>query len=254
MAADLNRAHMGRIVDYWLGGQHNYSIDREAAARTEAVYPAVPRLHREHRKFMKRAIAYLIWNQDIHHFIDFGSALPTCGNVHEAALEYDPDAVVIYSDNDPEMVQYGQEILEKAGLPNVRYEWADASRPEELLNSSVVRELLGDERRVCFGLTALPHLLSDEELARTTSQLYAWAAKGSHLITSFANEKFKQVDELQQLTRGIADAYYRSITQTLKLIEPWQVTEHGITYIYWPETTEPTDVLGTAHHVFLARK
>ena len=141
MPPDLSRPHLARIVDFWLGGDHNFSIDREAVERTGSIGHLMRDMHRQHRDFMRRGIAYMIYNQDIHHFIDFGSALPTCGNIHEIALDYDPDAVVIYSDIDPEVVEYGREILEKAGLSNVRYEWADAQHPEELLNSATVREL-----------------------------------------------------------------------------------------------------------------
>ncbi len=254
MPPDLTRAHRARVLDYWLGGQHNFSVDREAAQRAGVAFTLMQDVHREQRKFLKRAIAYLIWNQDIHHFVGFGSALPTCGNIHEIALEYDPRATVVYSDIDREVVEYGQEILQAEGQRNVRYEWADAAHPEGLLEAAPVQELLGGERRVGFVFPSLSPLLLDDELSWTARRLYDWAAQGSHLILSFLNERWLEDEKLARMKFAVDRPYFRAAARTLELIEPWRVTEHGVAHINWPEEEAPPGPIGVGENVLLALK
>jgi hypothetical protein len=80
-------------------------------------------------------------------FIDFASGLPTVDHIHQVAPA---GTKVIYSDVDPVTVAYGQELIKDN--PNVRYIACPAQKPEELLNSPMVTQLFGKERKVAIGL------------------------------------------------------------------------------------------------------
>ena len=62
--------------------------------------PEVPILARENRKFLGRAVQFLTGEAGIRQFLDLGTGLPTRGNVHQVAQNVNPDATVIYVDND----------------------------------------------------------------------------------------------------------------------------------------------------------
>jgi hypothetical protein len=51
------------------------------------------------RQFMIRAARFLC-DAGIRQFLDIGAGLPTSPNVHEIAQQADPDARVVYVDND----------------------------------------------------------------------------------------------------------------------------------------------------------
>src|SRR6478752_152162 len=101
-----DRPSAARIYDYYLGGSHNFAVDR---------WPQLPQIMRENRSFLNRAIRYLV-GQGITQFLDLGSGIPTVGNVHEVARSADPDARVVYVDTDPVAVTLSRSLL--AGVPN----------------------------------------------------------------------------------------------------------------------------------------
>jgi hypothetical protein len=212
-------------------------VDRQVAHQVEAVLPDVREFQRRHREFLKRAVIFLVKEKGLKGFIDFGSGLPTCGNIHEVALALDLSARVVYSDISPTTVAYGREIVAITNPDNVRYEQCDAAHPETLLASTAVREMLGEERRVAIGFSLLPHLLTDDDLTHALKTLYEWAEEGSHIIFSFANEKILQYPTLLQLLKGRGDYFPRSKDEFLALLGGWRVTKQSIV----PATTWPKD-------------
>lgn len=254
--ADLDRPHVARIVDYWLGGSHHYSIDRETAKLIEQDVPDMPVFQRAHRKFLKRAYAYLILAQQLDKFVDFGSGLPTQGNVHEIALDFDPDAKVIYSDNDPEVVRYGQEIIAASCPEQTRYVYCDAAHPEELLESEVITRFLEGERRVGIGFSNLPHLIPNADLSSAFRTIYEWVAPGSHMVVSWGTDevhKYPRVFEVQD--RYGTTRWYRPDAEILELLGPWDATEHGVAYsALWPKQREPSRAFLHIHRCLIAYK
>src|SRR5919109_4867299 len=90
---------IARVYDHWLGGKDNYEIDREEATRLEEHLPDLPRIARENRAFLRRAVRYLA-EQGIDQFLDLGAGLPTADNTHQIAQRVIPAARVAYVDND----------------------------------------------------------------------------------------------------------------------------------------------------------
>lgn len=255
MTIHLSKPDGGRVVDYWLGGHNNFLVDRLVAHQVEAILPDVPEFQCRHREFLKRAVAFLVKQKGLNRFIDFGSGLPTCGNVHEIALALDSSARVVYSDISPTTVAYGREILAITNPDNVRHEQCDAGHPEELLTSTAVEEMLGEERRVGIGFSHLPHLLTDDDLAHALKALYEWAEEGSYIMFSFMNEKIRDHPALFRVMTGPGKLFPRSKDEFLALLGRWRVTEHGITLgTAWPEDGPVTGITDACSYACLAYK
>lgn len=255
MKIDLLKPDGGRVVDYWLGGHHNFLIDRLVARQVKAVLPDVAEFQRRHREFLKRALTFLVEEKNLHSFIAFGSGLPTCGNIHEVVLALDPSAKVVYTDISPSTVGYGREILAITNPDNVRYEECNAGHPEPFLASAALAETLGEKRRVGIGFSHLSHLLTDDDLAHGLKTLYEWAEEGSHIIFSFINEEIHQHPALFRVLKGRGEIFPRSKDEFLALLGRWRVTEHGITTgTAWPEDGPVAGITDTCSYACLAYK
>jgi S-adenosyl methyltransferase len=88
-----------RMYDYYLGGKDNFPADCEAAELALSVVPFGREVARVNRQFLVRAVMFMARN-GIDQFIDLGTGLPTRPSVHEVARSVQPDARVLYVDND----------------------------------------------------------------------------------------------------------------------------------------------------------
>ncbi len=229
---DLTRPNEGRIMDCWLGGTHNFEIDRLAAERFAQYLPPVVHEVKEERKQLIRVVTYMVKEKGLRHFLDFGSGLPTCGNTHEIALAIETTVKVIYSDLDRVTVAYGQQILRDN--PHVRYLWCDAADVRTVLQSTELQELFGGERRGGIVFMGLGHLLPDEALAGALHTLYDWAGEGSHLLyTDTSGETWHTEPILIAANKlgaqsGLKKYYHRTKEELLRRLSPWKLTEHGV--------------------------
>src|SRR5262249_34554252 len=105
---DPNVPSPARLYDFYLGGRHNFPADRAAAKRIITALPDLPDAAWANRSFHQRAARWLA-EQGIRQFIDIGSGLPTVGNTHEIVQAVDPDARVVYVDNDPMVALFSAE-------------------------------------------------------------------------------------------------------------------------------------------------
>ncbi len=224
MKIDLTKPNSGRVMDYWLGGKHNFEIDRTAARKQIELVPEINwrQQYLIHRRFVQRTTRYM-WQQGLDKFLDFGSGLPTMGNVHEVV----PQAKVLYTDNDDVTIAYGRDIL--GNNPNTRYEYCDIRHPEEILESSILKEFFGPGRRLAFAATAMPHFLDDEGAARFFQVLYEWADEGSYLATSHGGRAIEKLPSYKETFAKMGvRVWYREPDEILALLGDWKVTEHGI--------------------------
>ncbi len=228
---DLTRPNLARMFDYWLGGTHNYDIDRLLADDVGTRFPEVVKEVREGREGLRRVLTYMVKDLDIDSIMDFGAGLPTCNNTHQVVLSINPQARVVYSDIDPVTVAQGRELIRN--LPNVIYLQCDAAYPEVVLQAPEVEELLNGERRVGIVFMALAHLMTAETFGRACRTLYAWAAPGSHMYLVWAGgEQWYTHPRLLELKAAYQrfghKAYFHSVEEIIDLISPWKVTEHGV--------------------------
>ena len=96
---DPTQPNIARAYDYLLGGKDHFPPDRELAGRLVALYPGVRQMVRENRRFLVRALDYVL-AQSITQYVDLGAGLPTSPAVHEIVRRHDVKADVVYVDND----------------------------------------------------------------------------------------------------------------------------------------------------------
>jgi hypothetical protein len=181
---DVDRPAVARVYDYYLGGLHNFAVDREFAARVLQAMPDLPTHAQENRAFLRRAVRFLT-AQGINQFVDLGSGIPTVGNVHEVAQRADPGARVVYVDWDPVAVAHSRAILD--GNDRARVIAADLRQPTQVLDDPDLRQLIDLDRPVAVLLVSVLHFVPDDDRPQEIVAEFAKAiAPGSHVVISHA--------------------------------------------------------------------
>jgi O-methyltransferase involved in polyketide biosynthesis len=153
-----------------------------------------------------------------HHILDFGSGLPTQGNIHEIASQ----AHIMYSDRDPVVVAYAQDLLQTT--PTVQYIHGDARDPQPILAAATT--FFGSERRVAIGCIGLAYFLDDAALSGLMQALYDWAAPGSSMALTQSYAEIITSDNhatLAAFKRSGAEMFLRNAAEISAKVAPWQV-------------------------------
>jgi hypothetical protein len=170
------------MYDYFLGGSHNFAVDREAAGAIERIYPGMAGAARANRSFLRRAVRYLC-AEGIDQFLDLGSGIPTVGNVHEIAQHINPRARVAYVDIEPVAVAHSIALL--ADDPLAMAVQGDLRDPDAVLNAPEVRDLLDFSRPIGVLLAAALHFVPDTDNPHAAVARYLDAVvPGSYLAIS----------------------------------------------------------------------
>jgi O-methyltransferase involved in polyketide biosynthesis len=197
------RPNIARIYDYYLGGKDHFEVDRSVAARLAEVQPLVVSGVRANRAFVRRATAFLA-ELGIAQFIELGSGLPTGDNVHAVAQRVNPDARVVYVDNDPIVLVHGRALL--ADTHRTVVVEGDIREPERILADRQVRGLIDVEQPVAVLLAAVLHFVTDaEDPGRTVRAFQAVMAPGSALVVSHVVDDGD--DMVSAATRESASVY-----------------------------------------------
>ncbi|HEX6289558.1 MAG TPA: SAM-dependent methyltransferase [Herpetosiphonaceae bacterium] len=215
-----------RIYNYTLGGTHNFPADRAAAEYMFSLVPSTPKWVRMLRDFLQQA-ARQLWDEGFTHFIDFASGLPTDDHIHHVL----PDAKIVYSDLDPYTYAQAQQMV--GHLPNVLYLNHDIREARSLLESPQVRDFLGGERRVAFGLNGITVFLSPDEIRRLFHDLYDWAAPGSKLYITYETKApglmTPRMEQFLDMFRQAGSPFWLySLEESIALSEPWQLPPNGL--------------------------
>jgi SAM-dependent methyltransferase len=181
---DYDRPSAARVYDYYLGGSHNFAVDRAMARQAIAMWPELPQIMQANRAFLRRAVEFLV-ARGVRQFLDVGSGIPTVGNVHEVAQAAAPEARVVYVDIDPVAVVHSREILAGNELTAVVH--ADFLDVEAVLGSDEVARLLDLSQPVGVLLVALLHFVPPEaDPAAVIGRYREAVAPGSYLVVSHA--------------------------------------------------------------------
>lgn len=180
---DVPKLTPARLDDYYLGGQNNLQIDRDAAKRLLAVVPELPDTAWAARGFHQRAVIWLAGEQGIRQFIDIGFGLPTHNNTHEAAQKVVPDARVLYVDNDPTVLARAKAPL--GGEGTTRVITADLREPGTILDHPQTRTLIDFSEPVGLLMTGLLQFVSDRsDPWDLVARVVGVVASGSYLVLS----------------------------------------------------------------------
>ncbi len=244
---DTTRPSAARMYDYYLGGFHNFEVDRQAADQLLEIYPQVRDSAVANRAFLRRAVEFMV-SQGIDQFLDLGSGIPTVGNVHEVAQAANPEARVVYVDIDPIAVAHGRAILE--GNERATVIQADARDVESILNHPDTQRLLDFSKPVGFLAVGFFYFIDDEGVRHILDMFNQLAVSGSYLALShlsdddeivtndairMAIEKGKEI-----YARSPSPLYWRKKQEIEAMFEGWKLVEPGLVFVpLWrPESDE----------------
>ncbi|MFG3197311.1 SAM-dependent methyltransferase [Streptomyces sp. NPDC048208] len=248
---DISVPSVSRMYDYYLGGSHNFEVDREAARKAMEFLPGLPRIMQANRAFLRRAVRFAA-EQGIDQFLDIGSGIPTFGNVHEIAQTARPGARVVYVDHDPVAVAHSQAVL--AGNADAAVVAADLRKPQEILTSPEAARLIDLDRPVALLLVAVLHFLEDaDDPHRAVAELRTALAPGSLLILTHAS--FEGIPLPEERAEGAVDVYrdirnplvMRSREEIARFFDGFELVEPGLVHPpQWRPEAAPEDEDGFA--------
>jgi hypothetical protein len=231
VTVEPDQASPARVYDWFLGGSHNFAIDREVAQRALQLAPEIPEIARANRHFLRRAVV-AVAELGVDQFLDLGSGIPTVGNVHEVARMVNPAARVAYIDIDTVAVEHSRSIL--GDDPNSYVLRANLLEPPAVLGDEGVRGLLDLSRPVCLLMVAVGHFIADSAALGKAVAAYRDALPaGSYFVLSHGTQA-KPTDEgvkIQAMyARGGMATVSRSPDEIAALLTGWEPIEPGIVY------------------------
>jgi hypothetical protein len=262
---DPTRPSPARMYDYFLGGTHNFAVDRETAEKLAATARDALDAVWSNRGFHGRAAVWLA-RQGVRQFIDIGSGLPTQNNTHEAARKVVPDTRVVYADNDPMVAAYAGPLLADDGSTAVIT--ADLRDPDAVLGAAELTGLIDFAEPVGLLMTAVVHFVADESDPWSLIARYmAAVAPGSYLALSHLTDDKIPPDAAQALRDAFASSLWtihlRPRTDVerffdgLELVPPYEGAPPELTYVglWGAEDTELADSDGSrAFYCGVARR
>ena len=195
---DTTVAHPARRYNYYLGGTDNFEADRISGDAGLAAFPTVKISVTENRRFLRRAVTYLVEEAGIRQFLDIGTGIPAANNVHEVAQSIAPDARVVYVDNDPIVLAHARRLLSKENGGATTYIHADLRDPKAILDNSLLRETLDLSRPVALMMVAVLHFIEDSEAYECVAKLAGALAPGSYLAMSHGTRDFMSQEERER--------------------------------------------------------
>ncbi|ATL32443.1 SAM-dependent methyltransferase [Streptomyces formicae] len=246
LSIDISMPSVSRIYDYYLGGSHNFEVDREAARKAMEFMPGLPKIMQANRAFMRRAVRHAV-GEGITQFLDIGSGIPTFGNVHEVARQASEDARVVYVDHDPVAVAHSKAVLE--GDERCAVLAGDLRKPRDILGSSEVGSVLDLERPVALLLVAVLHFVEDAyDPYAAVAELRDTLAPGSLIVVTHASYEGIPVPAEQA---GHTVGVYKDIRNPLimrsrdeiaRFFEGYDMVEPGLVPMpHWRPDTAPEE-------------
>ncbi|WP_354643327.1 SAM-dependent methyltransferase [Kitasatospora camelliae] len=238
---DLEKPNAARVYDYYLGGSHNFEVDREMARRAVELWPELPQIMRANRAFLRRSVQYLA-ERGFTRFLDIGSGIPTFGPVHDAARAVRPESRVVYVDHDPVAVAHSRLILD--GDPLSSTVLADLRDVDGLLADPDVAALLEPGEPVAVLLVAVLHFVDDrDEPEKVVARLRDALPPGSALVLSHASLEgaAEQAGPHQELYRRTPTPLtMRDRDRITGLFDGFDLVEPGLVYLpeWHPESPE----------------
>jgi len=202
----VDRPHPARVYDYLLGGKDNFAADRAAAEAGLRANPNSRIPPRENRAFLSRVVRYLAGEARISQFLDIGTGIPTSPNVHEIAQEIEPQARIVYVDNDPIVLTQARALLTTGPGGETAYIDADLRDIDAVLGSADLRKTLDLSQPVALLLIAVMHFIPDDDDPwALAARLLAALPSGSFLALSHLTGDFDPA-----AWEGVVAVYRRS--------------------------------------------
>jgi hypothetical protein len=229
-AVNVSVPNAARMYDHYLGGHNNFPVDRATAEHVLRIAPWIRTSALENRAFLGRAVRYLAQEAGIRQFVDIGTGLPAQGQVHEVAHTIDPEARVVYADNDPIVLGQGRAML--ARTDNATIIRADLRQPGGIVAHPDLTALINWDQPVALLLLAVLHFVTDDEdPAGILATFREVMAPGSFIVIS---HNYHEGDE--DLVRQVMDIYrdasaparYRTRDQIAAFFDGFELIDPGL--------------------------
>ncbi|WP_027928564.1 SAM-dependent methyltransferase [Amycolatopsis thermoflava] len=248
VGVDPSRPSIARIYDGFLGGKDHYEVDRMVMRKINEAVPEAVDIARGNRGFLNRACRFLAGQTTVAQYLDCGSGLPTAENTHQIVQRANPEAMVVYVDNDPVVLAHGRALLEENDF--VHMTEADIFEPSEVLGNEVVRRHLDfSEPLVLLHVGTLHHYEGDGAADIMRAYIDALPS-GSYVV--FSHFFDPEVPELTEVAKRIENilvngpmgagrfrthAEIMTMLDGLELIKPNALSEPGLAVCdeWWPD-------------------
>lgn len=241
---DTTKASIARVYDAFLGGKDNYEVDRAVYEQVKTIAPQSPELARDFRTWLIRSVRFLAGSAGIDQFLDLGSGLPAAENTHQAAQRFNPDAKVVYVDNDPIVAAHGRALLEEN--ERTHFIAGDLRYPSEVLNHPVVTQNLDFNRPLALMQCATIHHVDDDANPYEIMRTYIDALpSGSYVgLTHFYDPA--DGSKYSELARGIETTFrtssmgtgrFRTREEITSYLDGLELVEPGLVRLadWWPD-------------------
>jgi hypothetical protein len=234
--SSVDKPSSARVYDYFLGGEHNYAIDRAFAEKQVQQVPQLGRAMRSNRAFVGRAVRYAL-ESGVKQFIDIGSGLPSQGQAHEIADEEYPDAEarVVYIDNEPIAHAHSEILLDDDADPGRHAAvFGDYFDYRNLWKQIIATDLIEPAEPVCLLVTAILHFMRPEtNPERAMSFFRKQLAPGSVLVLSHgaldpSNVRAQEVADNYAKTTN--SAYMRDEAEVTEFFGDWKLVDPGVVW------------------------
>lgn len=242
---DKTKANIARVYDWWLGGDHNFQADIDAARTSVALDQNMRATARANRAFLGRAVRFLAGEAGIRQFLDIGSGIPTQDNVHQVAQATAPGSRVVYVDNDDVAVAHSRLILQDD--PDATVVQADLRHPGMILADPSVQMLLDFTRPIGLLLVAVLHFLpGDDQVRDILATLQGALAPGSYIVISHTCRDADPVlaQQHEKVYNNQVDTTFRMRTreQIARLFDGLTLAEPGLVWVPEWRPQSPADV------------
>lgn len=225
---DLSRPSIARVYDAVLGGKDNYEIDRVVADEVRRTIPHISDVGWFNRAVLGRAVRFLAAEVGIDQFIDLGAGLPTMENTHQVAQRHNPDARVVYVDNDPIVLAHGRALLQENDQTAVIT--ADLRDSEGVLAHPELLRLVDLSRPVGVLLIGMLHHLHDRENPQGIVDAYVNAVpSGSYLvITHFCDTGPEAREAERKMLEFLGTGRFRTAAEITSYFGGLELLEPGV--------------------------
>lgn len=238
---DSTKPSIARAYDAALGGKDNFEVDRQAMQELEQIAPGMKPLARENRNFLVRVCRFLADHVGIEQFLDCGSGLPTANNVHQVVQRNNPEARVVYVDNDPVVLAHGRALLEEND--RTHFSAADIFQPREVLNDEVVRAHIDFTQPLAFLQVATMHSYDGPDPERIMAEYIEALPSGSFVAFS---QFFDPEDEYHDLAKhleqaaknyGVDIGNFRTRAEIEPMLAGLELLDPGLVHTtdWWPD-------------------
>jgi hypothetical protein len=242
---DTGKANIARVYDWWLGGDHNFRADQDAARAMIAVEPNARAIARANRAFLGRAVRFLAAEAGIRQFLDIGSGIPTQNNVHQVAQDAAPGARVVYADVDDVAVAHSKLILD--GQADAAVIQADLRDPARILADPETQLLLDFAQPVAVLLAAVLHFIADDDSPeQIVATLRDALPPGSYLVISHAcsdpQPDLLSAFETVYKSKVAAQGRARTSAEIARFFDGFTLVDPGLTWVPLWRPNQPQDV------------